>query len=655
MSDKALLNKEKILNLFNKQSKITEKNCCSVNRFTADCFNQYSKTDGQHKMKRLKTRKERSHMRGGGQEASKTKSHHPHCCWQSRKDMACFHNCCYSRCPCSSKRNAPFPNAIPATQEPSIITDNRLIGHHGLFNHEVKSTDIERLLSDQRKVEKSGQQLHKENHAVSDPSSTLLIASPLSHNDLLGANTNRVVPFEKKADPATNTHDECWEKKLSHGSDITSGQRPQQEPYLSSGSHKSIFSSKRSSHKEVKSKKPNSVVCDKDRKSLLSPPVENMKILNQISTFEHTPKKQEPPAQQNQAHGLHSSPPQISTSPTADSFDIQHRQDPNHVFNSVSVMAARLCDSLHFPFLTRRNLATESREVLLKALQERHGPQLHENLLKVQQCLNFGTDLVAKTVQDQEPTVIVENELLLTAVHASTASQHCFDTQISTSFKMPGSTHVQPQQSLERAAEWPTGPEDTSASLLDNIFRQSCSPHLRIDFEPVSDHLFCSSATPRWGESQKWDDSFNRQKTKDTVVFDSFGSSFMNHNRPVKQRSCEPQNSSSNLQPFFSHQEQIPDRHLAELVHFPPEQDPFDTDRYRFVSSFSTKVLQSNQSRHFHPFSEFGHSSTCPPLMSHHTDMMHYPPSHMLETKLSSPFSSFPSPENWSFPPMKLY
>lgn len=410
--------KDKILNVFNKHSKTTQKNCCSVNSLTAGCkcFKNHINTHGQYKMKQLKSRKERSQMRGGGKEASKTKSHHHHYRHQKSKNITHFHNCCHSSCYFTSRREAPFPNIIPAAQEPSIITEHRLIGHHGLFNHEVKSVDIERLLSEQRKQEKSEQQVPEKNHVISHPSSTSHNPSPFSSKDLSGADTNAFAPFVNKADSATNAQD-CWEKEKkisqgSDGSDVTPAQRPRLELDPSSGSFKSIFSSKHSSLDVVvfKSKKTNSVMSERGRESQMSTTGDrdNVKTLNKklkthmtSSTLEHTPKHQKPPIQQTQAYGLSPSPLQLSSSPITQSSDTTHiRQDPSCVSKSVSEVAARLCDCLHFPFLRRRNLVTESREVLSRALRERHGPQLQANLLKVQRSLSFGADLT-KTIIDE--------------------------------------------------------------------------------------------------------------------------------------------------------------------------------------------------------------------------------------------------------------
>nr|XP_020445759.1 uncharacterized protein LOC109954626 [Monopterus albus] len=664
-------------NVFNKQLKTTEQNCCSMNIFTAccKCLNCSRKTEGQHKMKRLMTRKERSQMRGGGKAASKTKSHHHHWCQQSSKDMAYFHNCCHSSCYCPSRRAAPIPNVVPTTQELSIITDSRLIGHHGLFNHEVKSVDIERLLTEQGKLEIKQQHVQERNHTISRPSSTHLITSPVSPDDLLGADANTVVTVERKAGSAIKAQNNCWEKekKINQESDITLAQRPQQELDLSSGSYKSIFSSKHSPLDKVifKSEKTNSVKSEKDRVSQLSPTIDrgNVNSLKKTATLEHTPKNQESSVEQTQAHGLSPSPLQLPHSLTADSFDIQHRrQDPHCVSKAVSAVAARLCDSLHFPFLRRHNLETESREMLLKALQDRHGPRLQENLLKVQQCLSFGTD-PAKIDQDQEPAMIDEDELLSTAFQVDTERQPCFDMQQAKSFGIAGSTHfdwkstLQPHQSLEKTAEWSMSPLDAAANFLDDTLRPSGSPQFCLDFElsgaSVSDHLFAPSATPCWGEktsaSQCWEDSFNRTESKESIMFDSFESSFMNHTKAVRKKSYGPQYSDSNIQPSFLYKAQLPHRHSAEPVRFTRKQDPFETDKYLFASSFSPQICHHNQINHFQPFSHFSHPPTYPPIRAHHTDMMQYPPSYMLERDPPPHLSSFPSPEHWSFPPMRLY
>ncbi|XP_034729114.1 uncharacterized protein si:dkey-250k15.4 [Etheostoma cragini] len=660
MGGRALSDREKILNVFNKQLKTTEKKRCSGNRLTADCtrLNHDSMTDGQHKMKRLKSRKERSQMRGGKKEASTSKSHYHHCPRQSSKDMAHFHNSCHSSCHCPSMRDAPFPNIIPAAQEPSIITDSRLIGHHGLFNHEVKSIDIERLLSEQRK---RGTQLQEKNNTASHPFSTSNIPSPLSNNDLLDKDTDEVLPIEK-----TKAHDDC-QKKISQGSDVTAVRRPQQQPDLSPDSVKSISSAKQSSLNavKIKSKKTNPVMSEKGRESQLTPTVvrENVKTLNKtvqgnmISTPEHTPKNQESPAHQTQAHILSPSPHQPSSSPTADSSDIPNL---DCVSKSVSTLAAGLCDCLHFPLLSRRDLVAENRDVLLKALRERHGPGLQENLMGLQRCFHFDAD-PTKKVQDQESTMIDElspSDAFTTMFQAYTATRPSSDIEKTTSFRMTGTGHFKRKsklhQNLEQTAEWLTSPVETSVSLLDDILRPTCAPQFTMDFEPsgvtASDNFF--SPTSCWGEkasvSHHWEDGFNRPKSKEAVMFKTFE----NHTRGVPERNSGSQFSGINIQRFFPYQTLLLDRHSPAPTHFTQEKGPFEVDGSSFAPSFA-QIHHAQQS--FQPFSHFSHPSTGPPLRSYHTDMMHYPPSHMLERDAVAPLSSFSSPEQWSFPPMRLY
>ncbi|XP_063734369.1 uncharacterized protein si:dkey-250k15.4 isoform X2 [Eleginops maclovinus] len=624
---RALSDKEKCLNVFNNQLKSADKNPRSVNRFTADCnCLHHSKTGEQNKMKRRRSRKERSQMRGDVKEFPAYKSHHHQCRSQISKDMpAHFKNCCQSSFHCPSRREGSFPSIIPAAQEPSIITDSRLIGHHGLFNHEVKSIDIERLLSEQRK---RGQQVHENKNATSRPVSTSHIPSPSTTHDLLVADNDEGLPFQKQT-----VHDDCVKKdnQMSQVSEITPGQRAQQQLELSSESVKSISSSKHSSSDVVivKSKKINPFVSDKE--SLLTPTV--MKTLNQkvkghvIFALDHTPMNQESAVHQTQAHDVSPSLLQVSSSHTADNSDLHPRRaDPDGVSQLVKAVAERLCDSLRFPLLKRRNLVAESRDVLLRALRENHGSRLQENLQEVQRCLSFGAD-PSKKVQNQESTMMDEllpPDVFQAAFQAKTASQPCFDTQKTTPFRTTGSRHF----------NWKSRPQQN----------QNMEPFC-MDFEPsggtANNHLFSPPSCWRQtaSESDTWEERFNRKRSNTDFTFDSFEKSIIDDTRAERSRT---------IQPFFPYQTQLSDRCPAELMHFPQEKDPFQSDRYSFAPSFSTQ-------KSFHPYSQFNHPSTCPHLRSQHNDMKHYPPSHMIDKDPAAPLSSFPSPEQWTFPPMRLY
>ncbi len=213
-----------------------------------------------------------------------------------------------------------------------------------------------------------------------------------------------------------------------------------------------------------------------------------------------------------------------------------------------------------------------------------------------------------------------------------------------------------------KTPEWLMSPAETSVSLLDDILKPTRSPQFCMNFKPsgvsARDHWFAPSTTSCWEEkpstSHQWEESFNRPKSKEAML-DSFQNSFLNPIRAVTERRSGSQYNASNIQPIFPYQTHLPDKHPAEPMNFHQEQDPFETDRYCFGPSFSAQILNPQQSNNFQPFRQCSLPSTCPSFRSHLTDMKHYPPSHMLERDPVHPLSSFPSPEHWSFPPMRLY
>lgn len=404
----------------NRQSKTTDKKCYPPNRITGDSNRSVhcSKTHGHFKMKRLKSHRERNQLRGCGKKASKSKSHSHHCHQPASKDLSHLHICCHSS---HHWRDGPLPNVVAAAQEPSIITDSRLIGHRGLFNREVKSIDIERLLSKQRKLEKSKQEMQSKKNASSCPSVSC-IPSPFCSNDCSEADGS--VPFERKTDSTEKTPHNYFEeeKQNSHTSDthLTPQQRPQQQLDPIFGRRKSTVSSKDSSLNVVviETRKTKSDTSRKGRKSQQSSNVdkepfnkfsEKMKE-HLIFSPEPTPKSPKSPIHNARVHSLSPSPAKLSSSKAPDTFDKLHRrQDPDCVSQSISAVAAHLCNGLQFPSLRRRDLAAESRGVLLKALRERHGPHLQENLGQVRRCFSCGP---ADKAQDQETSSTDADEFI---------------------------------------------------------------------------------------------------------------------------------------------------------------------------------------------------------------------------------------------------
>lgn len=388
--------KEKLSNVFSKPLK---------NLY----LSHFNKMHECRKMKRLKSHRERNQIRGYGKKTSKCSSQHHHCRHLARKDMAHFHSCCHGGYHHSSRRDASSSSVIPVSQEPNIITESRLIGHQGLFNHEVKSIDIERLLDEQRKMEKSKAQEKKK--AMSHPCSASRVPFPFCVIDCMAGDTEKLVLFEDKPDDASKADDEVGDKEKDRiqGLAHTLEQRQKGLPELSSESCKSTFLTECSAqikNEAVESRKTKHFTSVKDRETQLMSNVNNntsdKNAKETISSLEQTPKNQVLPGLHTQTSSL--SPVKPSSS---NSGNNNHRgRDPRcGVSQSVCAVAAGLCRSLTFPFLKKRSLVEESRRVLLNALQERHGPQLQENILRVCSCLSFDSNITKGSLNQEETTV----------------------------------------------------------------------------------------------------------------------------------------------------------------------------------------------------------------------------------------------------------
>lgn len=361
---------EKVLNVTQKQPQ-----CHPAKSLDSKYFHQCSESQSQHKLKRLKTRKERSQMTGGRKQ---TRSCHRHCRCQSRRDVTHCQNCSHNSCHFTSRRSTPILSAVPTAQEPSIITDSRLIGRPGLFSHEIKSIDIERLLSEQSKCEKRGEKVKKMNNETLLLSSSSHVSAPLHEEDLFAADANGEASFLNKADSPEKSQYifvEAQEKNpqfKGHGSDVTPELRPQQQNDVSAVGLNAISSPKPSMHAVETFTNANNTISEKDK---------------ELNSGLELPQKN----QDSQTQTESSNPNSLldSSSAAGGTFDTQHgRQDSENVSKSVRALAARLCESLRFPLMKKRNLLAECRKVLLKSLQESHGPWLQENLKAVQQCMN---------------------------------------------------------------------------------------------------------------------------------------------------------------------------------------------------------------------------------------------------------------------------
>lgn len=375
---------------FIKQSKTADKKSCPSNRTVTDSSPSicYAKTHSHVKIKRLRSYRQRNQLRGGAKKASR--SNHHHCKHPRSTDITHLHTCCHSSCPCPSRRVAPLPNVVPAAQEPSIITGNRLTGHQGLFNREVKSVDIERLLSRQRHMQQNQQGTPKKKNVSSHPLSVSHIPSPFCINQRSEADepsqyANRNNDTEKSPD--------IYKEKVGKGvfkSDmhVTPAQRPRQQLDPPSRSCKGTVSS---SHSSLR------VAVFKSRRNW-----SDISKRENLCSVEGTPENPASPISNTQVRRLSPKPVLPPRPQNSEACDSHHRQrESDCISESIKKVAARLCDGLHFPYLRQRNLVAESREVLLKALAKSHGPHLQMSLLQMQQGFDFYFD-PASEVRDQE-------------------------------------------------------------------------------------------------------------------------------------------------------------------------------------------------------------------------------------------------------------
>lgn len=367
---------------FMKQSKVAEKKCCPSNRTAADSRPSVccGKTHCHNKIKRLKSYRQRNQLRGDARNASR--SNHHHCKNPRSRDITHLHMCCRGSCP--SRGVSPPPHVVPAAQEPSIITENRLIGHQGLFNREVKSVDIDRLLSWQRHMQNDQHETPKKKNVSSHPPSASRIPSPFCTNQRSEAEECPQNPKKTNTtEKSPGFYKEEEGKSIFHSNmHVTPVQRTQQRLDPPCRSCKGTVSS---SHSSL------SVVAFKSRRNR-----------SDVCSVEGTPENPGSPISITQVHRLSPKPVTPPSPQNSEAFDSRHRQrQPDCLSQSIKKVAARLCDGLRLPSLRQRDLLAETREVLLKALAKSHGAHLQDSLLQMQQDFGLCSD-PASEVEDQE-------------------------------------------------------------------------------------------------------------------------------------------------------------------------------------------------------------------------------------------------------------
>lgn len=419
---RALSDKQIALNMFNSHKKAKVKSCntgisapchssvCSNNK-TEERFSEPQKT------KRLKTIKQRNQIRG--QSSNRSNQSHQHCERRSKdkgpcsecQDCQCSHSLNFSR------KEKPVAKPFPS-QKPSIITEGRLTSIRGLFSHEVRSVDIERLVKEKK------HQKHIEMQATASPSPSCLIPhstppaviSDRSEEGISACANKDQKSFEKTDNLQTNLEDTVPVTICSgdgkHSSAQThkatdnttrsgspSDQAGIQEAVILSSSesepvHKSFPTSVKvtSSDHNVIPKKKNTQNQRQTNKATAAMDVRRDFVNNErLDTPVGSEVLNSDEAQFGPSPAIFMfSSPTLDKERNALGDECQHRKPGfSSKEEEVRRLAARLCHNLgSFPLQRCCPLLTECRNVLLHHLQERHGSQLQHSLHRLHSHLS---------------------------------------------------------------------------------------------------------------------------------------------------------------------------------------------------------------------------------------------------------------------------
>ncbi|KAF4088388.1 hypothetical protein AMELA_G00082370 [Ameiurus melas] len=422
---RALTDKQTALNMFNSHKKAKEKSCntgisapchssvCSNNK-TEERFGEPQKT------KRLKTIKQRNQIREQG--SSRSNRSHQHCVRRSKdkgpcsecKDCQCSHALNFSR------KEKPVAKPFPL-QKPSIITEGRLTSIRGLFSHEVRSVDIERLIKEKKHQKHIEMQ---ERQATASPSPSCLIPhstppaviSERSEEGIFACANKDEKSFEKTDHLHTNLEDAVPMTIRSgigkHGSaqtpKATDNTTRSGNPSDQEGVQEAVILSSSESEPVHKSF-PTSVKVTPSYRNVIpiQKNTQNQRQTNKATAtmdvqhdFVNTERLDTPVG----SEVLNSDAPQFDPSPAIFMFssptldkersalgdECQHKKPGfSSKEEEVRRLAASLCHNLgSFPLQRCCPLLTECRNVLLHHLQERHGSQLQHSLHRLHSHLS---------------------------------------------------------------------------------------------------------------------------------------------------------------------------------------------------------------------------------------------------------------------------
>lgn len=416
---RALSDKQNALNTFSSHMKAEMKSCNTG--ISAPCHSSVcsdSKTKEHYsvpqKTKRLKTIKQRNQIRELS--SNRYNQSHQHCERGSKNKGPCRHcqDCQCSRLLNFSTKERPVAKPFPS-QKPSIITEGRLTSIRGLFSHEVRSVDIERLVKEkkhQTHIEKQNRQATASNSpscliphsippaVISETSEEGISACVnkdqtkiLEKTDCLPTNFEDTVPVTMHT--GDGKHSSAQPPEATDNTarpQSPSAQKGEQEAVILSSSenepaHKSFPTAVKVSQSDhnVITKKKN--VHDQKQTNKATAAMDVQYDFVNIERL-HTSVGSE--VLNSDAPHFDLSPAMFS-SPTLDretsalGNESEHRKPGFSSKDEVlSRMAARLCHNLDsFPLQRCCPLLTECRKVLLHHLQERHGSQLQHSLRRL--------------------------------------------------------------------------------------------------------------------------------------------------------------------------------------------------------------------------------------------------------------------------------
>ncbi|XP_062395012.1 uncharacterized protein si:dkey-250k15.4 isoform X2 [Sardina pilchardus] len=699
-----LADKRNVLSVFTKHYKSQNMTPVPTNNATA-CCSSCSHADGPGtihsnvmpaKGKRLKTRKERDHIRqgcGGQKKQShsriKQSCREKELCQGSYQPQPHLHNC--------EKLAKAF-----GPKEPSFITERRLLGHQGLFNHEVKSFDIERLLSEERRAERSKKEVIHTKKSIFSPTPSLTQNSgddkecPPSRKDELSSKCSRQGDSpETESQTCLQSYDRGDSGANNQGPGPSPCQRKTDVMDLSPSESNSVIVLSSTPKSTVSNNVPQSTprISVEEHNSpkvhCAGSPIQTV-FSNANAQHLDCPSARIKPPVSHPKEQKPSNPPEspVAEDVTSASLDqkaksgIERKQmDAKIARHLIGVVADRLCQSLDRPLLLRHHLLAESRATLLHVLQERHGAVLQQNLLKLHTVLGLGQSQVdsghgagvhnktskwtaVNDVHDSDSGPDTGQQSLLGSqqrpTHKRRRKQKCPQRRTPPSPLPPQGPLSESQQGTGQrsslALPWTLNMGKEKQILMEpanptsDLF--SLGLHTTETF-PTDGDAFSSKWGPHPGLPQRWNKQIHQEEIRPQTMTDSYEK--WRHD-PDLSFLCQTEDQEHHKQSYFSYRAMSQDGALREPRRLSAHHQ-FDFERHPARSCFPDTPHTSLKNLQLQPYYRFHNplNSATSSVTSYRPDMNFYPPSELLDMALSPPKPLSASPEGWSYPRMRLY